>query len=135
MSGRDPMCAPSSIICDSQPSSCQSGRYVGWESMGTTLLWTKCGCRFEVARNNFAEIGLSSGRDTVSWKLEPCRVLFTGSLYKEIFKAAPRVEIMGIWKAKIPAKILIFCCKWTQKIPDGYQVFDVTATASSSDVS
>lgn len=69
------------------------------------------------------DITLSPGRDQVSWKLESSGQFSTGSLYREIFRAAPSIDLSGIWKAKIPAKIKIFLWQMARnRIPSGDQV-------------
>lgn len=65
----------------------------------------------------------SSGRDEVSWRLDPFGEFTTGSLYKEILRTGPTIDLSGIWKAKIPAKIKNFLWKTVRnQIPSGDQV-------------
>lgn len=76
-----------------------------------------------------SDIRLSLGRDEVTWKVKPSRNFSIGSLYKEFFKAAPRINLSGIWKAKIPAKIKIFLWQVARnRIPSGDQVHKLHGT-------
>ena len=62
-----------------------------------------------------AHISLSEGHAKITCRLEPPEQFSTGSLFKEFFRTTHTYETMGVWKARMQAKIKIIYVASTSK--------------------
>lgn len=68
---------------------------------------------------SLSSLHISYGHDVISWRLEPSSMFSMGSLYKDMFRAAPLCDLWDIWKAHILAKIKIFLSQVESKCLKG----------------